>query len=252
MVEFVDVYLRHREQNLALADVSFRVARGEFVFIVGHTGSGKSSLLRLLNREMRPTFGQVWVEGKDVARMRLCEIPALRRKIGVVFQDFRLLPDRTLEENVAFALRVIGIHGKELRRRTFEALDRVNLMSKGKMYPHQVSGGEQQRAGLARAIVNSPILLLADEPTGNLDPDTSLEIMDLLEQINRSGTTVLVSTHDKHIVDSMLKRVVELEQGQVIRDEARGRYGSMLPFATEHPLFPEAAPIPSGVALTHR
>jgi cell division transport system ATP-binding protein len=252
MVEYRNVYLRHREQNLALADVSFRVEKGEFVFIIGHTGSGKSSLLRLLNRELKPTFGQVWVDGKDVARLPARETPALRRRIGVVFQDFRLLPDRTLEENVAFALRVIGIHGRELRKRTFEALDRVNLMSKGKMYPHQVSGGEQQRAGLARAIVNTPMLLIADEPTGNLDPDTSLEIMDLLEQINRSGTTVLVSTHDKHIVDNMLKRVVELERGQLIRDEARARYTVTAPFAAGHPGLPAGipAPCPVGALLT--
>ena len=228
MIELVDVWLRHREQNLALEDVRCRVARGEFVFIVGHTGSGKSSLLRLLTRELRPTSGQVWVEGQDVARLRPHEIPALRRKIGVVFQDFRLLPDRTLEENVAFALRVIGVHGKELRSRTFEALKRVGLVAKGKMYPNQVSGGEQQRAALARAIVNSPALLLADEPTGNLDPETSREIMELLEQVNETGTTVLVATHDQQIVDRLRKRVITLEAGQVVRDEARGRYGSMV------------------------
>lgn len=224
LIEIVDVTLRHREQNLALDNVSVRIQRGEYVFIVGHTGSGKSSLLRLLIRELSPTAGQVRVDGQDVVALRPRDIPQLRRKFGFVFQDFRLLPDRTLEENVAFALRVIGIHGKELRKRTFEALDRVGLMSKGKMYPNQVSGGEQQRAAVARALVNTPMVLLADEPTGNLDPMTSLEIMELLEQINRSGTTVLVATHDQQIVDAMCKRVVQLESGRIVRDEARGRY----------------------------
>jgi cell division transport system ATP-binding protein len=224
MVEVVDVTLRHNERQAALQDIRFRVPRGEFVFVVGPTGSGKSSLLRLLNRELCATSGQVWVDGQDVVRMRPREVPALRRKIGVVFQDFRLLPDRTLEENVAFALRVIGIHGRELRSRTWEAMQRVGILSRGKMYPHQVSGGEQQRAAVARALVNAPMLLLADEPTGNLDPDTSWEIMELLEQINETGTTVLVATHDQQIVDAMRKRVVELRAGRLVRDEARGRY----------------------------
>lgn len=229
IIEMVDVWLRHKEQNLALQDVRLRVERGDFVFVVGPTGSGKSSLLRLVSRELRPSSGQVWVDGQDVTRMRPREIPALRRTIGVVFQDFRLLPERTIEENVAFALRVIGVHGRELRGRTFAALDRVGLVSKGKMYPHQVSGGEQQRAAFARAIVNSPRLLLADEPTGNLDPDTSRGILELLDEINRGGTTVLVATHDQQIVDAMRRRVVQLERGSVVRDEARGRYEASLP-----------------------
>jgi cell division transport system ATP-binding protein len=229
MVEAVDVWLKHEEQTVALQDVRFRVKRGEFVFVVGHTGSGKSSLLRLLNRELKPTSGQVWVDGQDVTQMRPRDIPALRRKIGVVFQDFRLLPDRTIEENVAFALRVIGVHGKELRTRTFDALERVGLMAKGKMRPGQVSGGEQQRAAVARAIVNRPALLIADEPTGNLDPETSRGIMRLLEQINESGTTVLIATHDQQVVDQMRRRVIELSRGQMVRDEARGRYGMIEP-----------------------
>jgi cell division transport system ATP-binding protein len=240
MIEIVDVWLRHQEQNVALQNIRFRIERSEFVFVVGHTGSGKSSLLRLLNRELSPTSGQVWVDGRDVARMRRREIPALRRKIGVVFQDFRLLPDRTLEENVAFALRVIGIHGRELRTRTVEALDRVGLLAKSKMYPHQVSGGEQQRAAVARAIVNTPMLLLADEPTGNLDPKTSLEIMELLEHINETGTTVLVATHDHQMVDVMHKRVIALEDGRIIRDEAHGRYTSLFPPFTPQMLNREA------------
>ena len=216
--------LRHREENLALQDVCFRVERREFVFLVGPTGSGKSSLLRLIHREMKPTSGEVWVDGEDVARMAAHKIPYLRRKIGVVFQDFRLLPDRTIEENVAFALRVIGVHGNEVKARTWAALEGVGLAHKGKMYPNQISGGEQQRAAVARAIVNQPQLLLADEPTGNLDPETSLGIMELFEQINKSGTTVLVATHDHQNVDVMCKRVVGLRDGRVVRDENYGRY----------------------------
>jgi cell division transport system ATP-binding protein len=227
LIEIVDVSVRYQDQHPALRDIRLRVTRGEFVFVIGHTGSGKSSLLRLLNREVPAASGQVWLDGQNVARLRPREIPGLRRKLGVVFQDFRLLPDRTIEENVAFALRVIGVHGKELRARTWDSLDRVGLAAKGKMYPHQVSGGEQQRAALARAIVNSPRLLLADEPTGNLDPDTSLGIMELLGQINASGTTVMLATHDQQIVDALGKRVVELHEGTLVRDEARGRYSSV-------------------------
>ena len=229
MIEIVAVWLRHEEQTVALEDVRFRIEHGEFAFIVGHTGSGKSSLLRLLNRELKPSQGQVWVDGQDVARMHPREVPVLRRKIGVVFQDFKLLPDRSIEENVAFALRVIGVHGKELRARTFDALERVGLMSKGKMRPGQLSGGEQQRAAVARAIVNRPALLIADEPTGNLDPDTSREIMRLLEQINDAGTTVLVATHDQQVVDALRRRVIELHKGRLVRDEARGAYGALEP-----------------------
>jgi cell division transport system ATP-binding protein len=224
MVELVDVTLRHREENLALRDVCLSVGRKEFLFVVGPTGSGKSSLLRLINREIRPTAGEVWVDGDDVAQIPVSRVPQLRRKIGVVFQDFRLLPDRTVEENVAFTLRVIGVHGREVIARTEEALEQVGLAHKGKMLPNQISGGEQQRAAVARAVVNHPQILLADEPTGNLDPDTSMGIMELLEQINRAGTTVICATHDHATVDAMCKRVVALRDGQIVRDEAYGRY----------------------------
>jgi cell division transport system ATP-binding protein len=221
--------LSYQEDTLALENIDLCVGHEEFLFIVGQTGSGKSSLLRLLNREQTATFGEVWVLGEEVSQIERRDIPALRRKLGVVFQDFRLLPDRTLEENVAFALRVIGVHGRELRSRTFAALDLVGLMSKGKMFPHQVSGGEQQRAAIARAIVNKPAIVIADEPTGNLDPDTSCEIIQLLDRINQAGTTVIVATHDQHIVDRMRKRVVELDRGRLVRDEAAGSYELLAP-----------------------
>ncbi len=224
MVEMRGVSLRHREDNLALDDVSFSADDGEFVFIVGHTGSGKSSLLRLLNRELRATDGQVIVNGQDLSELHARDVPFLRRRVGVVYQDFRLLPDRTLAENVAFALRVIGVHGRGVMARTEEALERVGLAEKGRMFPSQVSGGEQQRAALARAIVNNPMLLIADEPTGNLDPQTSLDIMELLERVNLGGATVMVATHDHAMVDALCKRVIELDHGRLVRDEARGRY----------------------------
>lgn len=226
LIALCDVSLRFEEQNLALQDVHLEICRGEYAFLVGQTGSGKSSLLRMLIAELRPTSGSVWIDGRDVAELTPREIPGHRRRIGFVFQDFRLLPDRTLEENVAFALRVIGIHGREMVHRTQDALARVGLLDKRRMFPHQVSGGEQQRTAVARAIVNRPMLLLADEPTGNLDPQTSMEIMDLLTEINRLGTTVLVATHDQPVVDSLRKRVIQLDCGRIVRDEAEGRYST--------------------------
>ncbi|MBI3910739.1 MAG: cell division ATP-binding protein FtsE [Armatimonadetes bacterium] len=224
MLDLVNVWLRYGNGVLALQGVDLRLEAGEFVFLVGQTGSGKSSLLCLINREVRPTSGEVWVDGQDVARLRAGHVPALRRKVGVVYQDFRLLPDRTIWENVAFALRVIGVGGRELSRRTEMALDVVGLADRARALPHQLSGGEQQRATIARAIVNHPPILLADEPTGNLDPDTSWEIIQLLNKINILGTTVLVASHDQMIVDRLQKRVVELDHGTVVRDEAGGRY----------------------------
>jgi cell division transport system ATP-binding protein len=224
VIRFIEASLRHQDRIQALSEVSFAIRAGEFVFVVGATGSGKTSLLRLLNRELRATSGEVWVGGRELGQLSPDEIPLLRRQMGVVFQDFRLLPQRTLFENVAYSLRVIGVHGKTMRRRTLEALERVGVIGRSRMYPHQVSGGEQQRAALARAIVNNPALLLADEPTGNLDPETSRGIVDLLHQINRMGTTVLVATHDQAIVDALGRRVLELDAGCLVRDEARGRY----------------------------
>jgi cell division transport system ATP-binding protein len=209
----------------ALADVSLDIEKGEFVFVVGSSGSGKSTLLRLLLREDRPTSGTIWVAGKDVGRLSNWKVPALRRQIGTVFQDFRLLPNKTVAQNVAFALEVIGRPRSVAKRVVPEVLDLVGLAGKEARFPDQLSGGEQQRVAVARAMVNHPMLLVADEPTGNLDPTTSVGIMKLLDRINRSGTTVLMATHDASIVDQMRKRVIELEHGTVVRDQARGVYG---------------------------
>ncbi|MBM3459840.1 MAG: cell division ATP-binding protein FtsE [Armatimonadetes bacterium] len=240
-----DVWLRHHARQAALQGVRFQVRRGEFVFLVGHTGSGKTSLLKLLNRELQPTSGKIWVDGHEIGQLPSRDIPWLRRRIGVVFQDFRLLPDRTLAENVAFALRVTGVHGAEVRDRTRAVLNRVGILGKSRFYPHQVSGGEQQRAALARALVNEPPLLLADEPTGNLDPDTSRDIMDLLLSVQEAGTTVLVATHDQPIVDQFGKRVLELDAGRLVRDEPRGRYAAFTPIPHAngtHPRHSQTAP----------
>jgi cell division transport system ATP-binding protein len=229
MIQSINVSLSYDNGVQALRNVSVRISKGEFVFIVGPTGSGKSSFLKMLNREEVPTTGQVLVGGKDVVRMRPRQVPGLRRSIGVVFQDFRLLPQRTVWENIAFALHVIGAPGREVRRRTGAALEVVNLAAKADAYPHEISGGEQQRASIARAIVNNPPILLADEPTGNLDPDTSWDIIGVLERIHLKGTTVIVASHDKTIVDRLQKRVVEFDHGKVVRDEQEGRYGTKEP-----------------------
>ena len=209
----------------ALEDVSVDVDKGEFVFLIGASGSGKSTFLRLLLREEVPTRGRVYVANFDVARMARRRVPRLRQSIGCVFQDFRLLNNKTVAENVAFALEVIGKPRNTIRKVVPEVLELVGLEGKSARMPHELSGGEQQRVAIARAFVNRPLMLLADEPTGNLDPDTSQDIMLLLERINRTGTTVLMATHDHSIVDSMRRRVVELDLGQVVRDDARGVYG---------------------------
>jgi cell division transport system ATP-binding protein len=201
------------------------VRRGEFVFVVGPSGSGKSTFIRLLLKEEEPTRGNIWIAGKDIANLSPWKVPFLRRNIGTVFQDFKLLPDKTVFENVAFALEVIGKPRPVIERRVPEILNLVGLGDKLANYPDELSGGEQQRVSIARAFVNRPLILLADEPTGNLDPGTSVEIMKLLDRINRTGTTVVMATHDNAIVDAMRRRVVELDEGQVVRDQARGVYG---------------------------
>jgi cell division transport system ATP-binding protein len=209
----------------ALSDVTMEIDRGEFVFLVGPSGSGKSTFLRLLLREEAPTSGSVFVGGRDIAKLSYWKVPALRRTIGCVFQDFRLLPNKTVAENVAFALEVIGQSRQRVARVVPEVLDLVGLSGKERRLPDELSGGEQQRVAIARAFVNRPLLLLADEPTGNLDPATSVGIMKLLDRINRTGTTVLMASHDAAIVDSMRRRVVELDAGVLVRDQTRGVYG---------------------------
>jgi cell division transport system ATP-binding protein len=209
----------------ALDNVSLEIEKGEFVFLIGQSGSGKSTVLRLILREELPTRGTVVVDGRNVGRLPNRKVPELRRRIGCVFQDFRLLPKKTVYENVAFALEVINKSPKAIRRTVPEVLDLVGLEGKAYRRPNELSGGEQQRVAIARAFVNRPLVLLADEPTGNLDPDTSQGIMSLLERINRTGTTVVMATHDNNIVDAMRRRVIELEFGKVVRDQSRGVYG---------------------------
>jgi len=209
----------------ALSDVTVDVDKGEFVFLVGSSGSGKSTFLRLLLKEDSPTSGTVHVAGKDLARLSHWKVPALRRQIGCVFQDFRLLPNKTVFDNVAFALEVIGKPRQLIEKVVPEVLDLVGLQGKGSRLPDELSGGEQQRVAIARAFANRPMILIADEPTGNLDPSTSVGIMKLLDRINRTGTTVMMATHDAVIVDSMRRRVVELDNGKVVRDQSRGVYG---------------------------
>ena len=213
------------QDHSALDDVTVELDKGEFAFLVGASGSGKSTFLRLVLREARPTSGRVYVAGKEINRLASWKVPRLRRQIGTVFQDFRLLPNKTVNENVAFALQVIGKSKSHIRQVVPETLELVGLGNKADRMPDELSGGEQQRVAIARAFVNRPMILIADEPTGNLDPTTSLDIMNLMERINATGTTVLMATHDAGIVDQMGKRVIELIDGQLVRDQAVGGYG---------------------------
>jgi cell division transport system ATP-binding protein len=226
IVELRDVTKVYPGGHLALERISLAVDRGEFVFLVGPTGCGKSTLIKLLIRELDPTDGEVVIAGRDIGKLGDKRIPQLRRNIGTVFQDFKLLPNRTVYDNVAYALQVIGAHRAEIREKVPETLRLVGLSTKLHNYPDQLSGGEQQRVSIARAFVNHPPLLLADEPSGNLDPVTSIGIMQLLYRINRTGTTVVVATHDHAMVDKMRRRVVELEEGRIVRDQEIGGYAS--------------------------
>ena len=225
MITFDSVTKTYTGQSqAALSDVKVDIDKGEFVFLVGQSGSGKSTFIRLILREYRPTRGTLYVAGKNLNQLRSWKVPALRRQIGTVFQDFRLLPRKTVYENVAFAMQVIGKPTKEIRSVVPETLELVGLDGKQKRMPDELSGGEQQRVALARAFVNRPKILIADEPTGNLDPDTAVGIMKVLDRINRTGTTVVMATHDSTIVDQMRRRVIELEFGHVVRDENEGVY----------------------------
>jgi cell division transport system ATP-binding protein len=227
MIRFENVSMTYRNSSQpALRGVSLDVERGEFVFLVGQSGSGKSTLLRLILREETATSGDVLVAGRELRRLPHRKVPALRREIGTVFQDFRLLPNKTVFQNVAFALQVLGKSRQAIKAVVPETLEMVGLGGLEKRLPHQLSGGEQQRVAIARAFVNKPGILLADEPTGNLDPTTSLDIVRLLDRINRTGTTIMMATHDDEIVDQLRKRVVELNDGVVVRDQVRGVYGA--------------------------
>ena len=226
MIVFDQVTKVYEPDVVALRDVSFHIDKGEFVFIVGASGSGKSTLVRLLLKELDASEGKIVVGGRDLSRLKRSKVPMLRRNIGCVFQDFKLLADRTAAENVAYALKVQGEHRSGIRRKVPEVLAMVGLSHKMGSLPGELSGGEQQRVSIARAFVNHPPLLVCDEPTGNLDPDTSVGIMQLLYRINRSGTTILMVTHDREMVDKMRKRVIALEEGRLARDERRGGYAS--------------------------
>lgn len=225
MLEMIDVSKIYPGGSVALQDINVRIEQGEFVFIVGPSGAGKSTFFKMLFREVLPSSGKVIVNGHDLVKMTDKEIPYFRRQLGIVFQDYRLLPDRTVYDNVAFAMQVIETPYRKIKRRVNDVLDLVGLRKRSHAYPTELSGGEQQRIAIARAIVNDPILLIADEPTGNLDPETSWEIMDIFREVNKNGTTIVMATHDREIVDEMEKRVIAIEHGHIVRDDAKGVYG---------------------------
>lgn len=225
MIKLINVSKEYNNGVKALSKINLNISKGEFVFIVGSSGAGKSTLIKLLLKEEEPTEGKIYLNDMDITKVRNRRIPYIRRSIGVVFQDFRLLHNKTVYENVAFAMEILGTHPKEIRRRVPMILSMVDLSRKASCFPDQLSGGEHQRVAIARAIVNNPPVLIADEPTGNLDPDTAGEIMKVLTDINARGTTVLMATHAKDIVDSMKKRVIAIERGLVVRDEEKGGYG---------------------------
>ncbi|WP_416198460.1 MAG: cell division ATP-binding protein FtsE [Sporanaerobacter sp.] len=225
MIKFINVSKVYEDNGAkALSNVNMFIGKGEFVFLVGPSGAGKSTIIKLLLKEIDPTSGTIILNDIDITKVKNRKVPYIRRNIGVVFQDFRLLPNKTVYENIAFAMEIIGSHPKEIRRRVPMVLSMVDLSGKAYCYPDQLSGGEHQRVAIARAIVNNPPVLIADEPTGNLDPDTAWEIMKIIKDINRRGTTVLMATHAKDIVNSMKRRVIAIEGGRVVRDEEKGVY----------------------------
>ena len=211
--------------SVALQDVNVHIEPGEFVFVVGPSGAGNSTFIKMLFREVLPTTGSIFVNGMDILALSPKEIPFMRRQLGIIFQDYRLLPDRTVFENVAFAMQVIEAPHRKIRRQVNNVLDLVGLRHRSNAYPNELSGGEQQRIAIARAIVNDPVFVIADEPTGNLDPETSWDIMEIFKEINSAGTTIVMATHDKDVVDAMGKRVIAIEQGRIVRDEKEGAYG---------------------------
>ena len=226
MIEFKNVSKKYDTgKEAAVHDISFTIEKGEFAFLVGSSGSGKSTIIKLMLKEEEPTEGKIIINGQDTTYLKQNKIPYLRRSMGIVFQEFRLLPDKTVYDNVAFAMRVVKATPKHIRRQVSMVLSQVGLADKAKVYPNELSGGEQQRVALARAIVNNPSMLIADEPTGNLDPNTAWDIMELLNDINLRGTTVVVATHAKDIVDRMNKRVIRISEGSIVRDK-KGRYDS--------------------------
>jgi cell division transport system ATP-binding protein len=225
MIEMQDVYKTYPNGVVALNGVNVRIKQGEFVYVVGPSGAGKSTLVKMMYREEKPTSGTIMVNGVNLAKLKDSRVPLLRRHIGVVFQDFKLLPKLTVYENVAFALEVIEESPKVIRKKVMEVLELVGLKNKVRSYPNELSGGEQQRVSIARSIVNSPKIVIADEPTGNLDPETSWGIMELFEKINNNGTTIVMATHNREIVNTIRRRVIAMENGKIVRDEAKGEYG---------------------------
>lgn len=224
LIEIKNITKKFKNGTVALNDVTLSIEKGEFVFVIGHTGCGKSTLIKLIYREEKPTSGSINVGGINVAKVRNRKVYQIRRKMGVVFQDFKLLEKQTVYENVAFALEIFGLKGEEIHEKVLKALDLVGLKGKAKNYPDELSGGEMQRVAIARAMVNGPKLLICDEPTGNLDEKTSMEIMEVLKDINAQGTTIIMVTHDTIIVEKMKKRVIELEEGVIKKDYAKGKY----------------------------
>lgn len=225
MIHMKNVTKVYENGAVALNNINVDIRKGEFVFLVGSSGAGKSTFIKMLFREVLPSSGILTVNGRDVIRMANKEVPYLRRSLGVIFQDYRLLPEKTVYENISFAMQVIEAPRRLIQRSVNSVLDIVGLRDKYKCFPHQLSGGEQQRVAIARAIVNNPSIVIADEPTGNLDPETSWGIMDIFQRINAAGTTIVMATHDKTIVDAMQRRVIAIEDGQIVRDEAQGGYG---------------------------
>ncbi|MGD8190232.1 cell division ATP-binding protein FtsE [Brevibacillus ginsengisoli] len=225
MIEMFDVWKTYPNGTNALKGISIKIDKGDFVYVVGPSGAGKSTFIKMMYREEKPTKGQIFLGGFNISRIKERQIPVVRRSIGVVFQDFKLLPTLTVFENIAFAMEVIEAPQKLIKSRVMDVLGMVKLKHKAKMLPNELSGGEQQRVALARALVNNPGVIIADEPTGNLDPDTSWEIMKLFEEINQRGTTIVMATHNREIVNSMRKRVIAIESGEIVRDQQRGDYG---------------------------